>query len=374
MKKKKGKLASTVGQIVSVLIYLLTGALCGGLFLHWEALPDSFVLIMALLLGGVYLAMAVQIAIHEAGHLVFGLLTGYRFSSYRFFSLMWIKQGGKLRFKKLNLAGTGGQCLMAPPDWREDFPYVLYNLGGVLMNLIAAALFWLLALIAAPTVKLFLLMGALIGLAFALLNGLPLRVGPIDNDGRNILSISRSPAARRAFWLQMKVNERQAAGVRLRDMPEDWFSVPGDETPENSILAAVSVNRAARLMDDHRFDEAAALQDRLIEQEDLAGIYRGLLRCDRIFCEMLGEGREDVLASLLTKEQTKFMKSMKSYPSVLRTLLALDLLHEHDAVAAEKLKAAFEKMARSYPYPTDIESERELIALAEEKAAPERVQ
>ena len=213
MKKKKGKLASTVGQLVGVLVYLLIGALCGGLFLRYgETLPDSFLLTMALLLGSVYLAMTLQIAIHEAGHLVFGLLTGYRFSSYRFYSLMWIKQDGRLRFKRLNLAGTGGQCLMVPPDWREDFPYVLYNLGGVLMNLISAALFWLLSLIAAPTAKIFLLMGALIGLAFALLNGLPLRVGPVDNDGRNILSIRKSPAARRAFWLQMKVNEQQAAG------------------------------------------------------------------------------------------------------------------------------------------------------------------
>jgi len=369
MKKKKGKLASTVGQLVGMLVYLLIGALCGGLFLRYgETLPDSFLLTMALLLGSVYLAMTLQIAIHEAGHLVFGLLTGYRFSSYRFYSLMWIKQDGRLRFKRLSLAGTGGQCLMVPPDWREDFPYVLYNLGGVLMNLISAALFWLLSLIAAPTAKIFLLMGALIGLAFALLNGLPLRVGPVDNDGRNILSIRKSPAARRAFWLQMKVNEQQAAGVRLRDMPEDWFSVPGDETPENSILAAVPVNRASRLMDAQRFEEAAALQDRLLAQGDLAGIYRGLLSCDRIYCELLGEGREETLAALMTKQQAKFMKSMKSYPSVLRTLLALALLHEHDAAGAEKLKAEFEKVARSYPYPTDIESERELIALAEERA------
>ena len=206
-------------------------------------------------------------------------------------------------------------------------------------------------------------------IAFALLNGLPLRVGPVDNDGRNILSIRRSPAARRAFWLQMKVNAQQAAGVRLRDMPEDWFSVPGDETPENSILAAVPVNRASRLMDAQRFEEAAALQDRLLAQEDLAGIYRGLLSCDRIFCELLGEGREETLAALMTKQQAKFMKSMKSYPSVLRTLLALALLRDQDASAAEKLRASFDKVARSYPYPTDIESERELIALAEEKAA-----
>ena len=369
MEKKKPKIGSLVGQIAAVLLYMLIGALCGMLLTRYkELMPDSFVLTMALLLGGVYLAMALQIAIHEAGHLVFGLLTGYRFSSYRFFSLMWIRQNGRLHFKRLSLAGTGGQCLMAPPDWREDCPYVLYNLGGVLMNLISAALFWLLSLIAAPLVRVLLLFCAIIGLAFALMNGVPLRVGPIDNDGRNILSIRKSPAARRAFWLQMKTNEQQASGVRLRDMPEDWFSLPGDEAPENSIIAAVPLNRAMRLMDAHRFDEAAALQDRLLQTEDLAGIYRGLLRCDRICCELLGERREDVLSSLLTKEQTKFMKSMKNYPSVLRTKIALALLRDHDAAGADKQKAAFEKMAVSYPYPTDIESERELIALAEEKA------
>lgn len=370
MKKKNRKAAPLVGQIIGVLVYLLVGALCGGLATRCgEAMPGSFLLTMALLLGGVYIGMILQIAIHEAGHLVFGLLTGYRFSSYRLFNLMWVRQDGRLRFKRLSLAGTGGQCLMAPPDWREDCPYVLYNLGGVLMNLISAAVFWLLSLVAAPLLRVLLLFCAVIGLAFALLNGLPLRIGPVDNDGRNILSIRKSPAARRAFWLQMKVNEYQAAGVRLRDMPEEWFSLPGDETPENSIMAAVPLNRAMRLMDAHRFDEAAALQEQLLETADLAGIYRGLLTCDRIFCELLGGGSEDVLASLLTKKQNGFIKSMKNYPSVLRTQIALALLRDRDAAGAEKLQAAFEKMAASYPYSVDIESERELIALAGEKAA-----
>lgn len=369
MKKKNRKSGQLAGQIAGVLLYMLIGGLCGGLFIRYgEVLPDSFALTMALLLGGVYVAMVLQIAIHEAGHLVFGLLTGYRFCSYRFFSLMWIRQDGKLQFRRMSLAGTGGQCLMAPPDWREDCPYVLYNLGGVLMNLLSAALFWLLSLIAPQLVRVFLLFGAIIGLAFALMNGVPLRVGPVDNDGRNIVSIRKSQAARRAFWLQMKVNERTAAGERLRDMPEDWFSLPGDEAPDNSIIAAVPVARAQRLMDAHRFDEAAALQDRLCARAELAEIYRGLLCCDRMTCELLGEGREAVLSSLLTKGQTKFMKSMKNFPSVLRTQYALALLRDRDASSAEKKKAVFEKIAVSYPYPTDIESERELIALAEEKA------
>lgn len=368
--KKKKKLRQRLGQALVVLLYLAIGGQSGILFIRYaDALPGSFLLRMAVLIAGVYAAMALQIAIHEAGHLVFGLLTGYRFSSYRFFGLMWIMRDGKLCFRRMKLAGTGGQCLMLPPDWSESCPYVLYNLGGVLMNLISALLCLLLLPVAAPLCRLFLLLLAMIGLLLAITNGLPLRFGPVDNDGRNILSIRRSPAARRAFWLQMKAYERQAAGERLRDMPKDWFSVPGDEAPENSIIAAVAVNRASRLMDAHRFAEASALQDRLLAQEDLAGLYRGLLRCDRIFCELIGEGNEDVLNALMTREQTRFIQSMKSFPSVLRTQIALALLRDHDAAAAEKLRAAFDRMARSHPYPSDIESERELLALVEEKAA-----
>ncbi|MBP3888386.1 MAG: hypothetical protein J6F30_12205 [Cellulosilyticum sp.] len=40
--------------------------------------------------------------IHEGVHLVFGLLSGYRFSSFRIAGWMWIKKEGKLCFKKLS--------------------------------------------------------------------------------------------------------------------------------------------------------------------------------------------------------------------------------------------------------------------------------
>lgn len=365
MKKNRG----LAGQAAVILIYMLVGARCGRLLgIFAEALPCPFALLLVLMILGLLAALVLQTAIHEAGHLVFGLLTGYRFRSYRLFGLMWIRQGEIIRFRRLSLTGTGGQCLMSPPAWREDYPYILYNLGGVLMNLLSAGVFRLLSLAAPPLPGLFLQFGAIVGLAFALINGLPLRIGPIDNDGRNLLSIRSSLASRRAFWLQMEVNERIASGTRLRDIPEAYFSVSGDDAPDNSIIAAIPVNRASRLMDEHRFAEAAALQDRLLRAEDLAGIYRGLLTCDRIYCELIGPQHAETLPALLTKEQQKFMKSMAGYPSVLRTRIALALLHEPDPAEAERGKAAFKKAALRYPYPTDIESERELIALAEEKA------
>ena len=367
--------AEAAGQRFSralvLLPYLLAGGLLGHLYARYgvSILPHYPMLRILLIFGMFYFAMVLQIVIHEAGHLVFGLLTGYRFSSFRIFGLMWIRQNGRLRLRYRKLAGTGGQCLMAPPDWREDLPCILYNLGGVLMNLISALLFWLLSRSAPPFMMLLLLSSAMIGLVYALINGLPLRGSMVDNDARNVLSILRSRTARRAFWLQLKITEREAAGERLSEMPEDWFSVPGDETPENSLIADVALCRARRLMEQRRFREAAVLQGRLLPAEDLCGYLLGMLRCDRMTCELLGEGDEALLSSLLPRAQFRFFGSNRRHPSVLRTQLALALLHDRDATAAGSLRAAFEDVAAGYPYPGVIGSERELLALIGEKAA-----
>lgn len=91
---------------------------------------------------GIYIVFLLQIIIHEAGHLVFGLLTGYRYSSFRIGSFMWVEENGKIRFKRLSLAGTGGQCLMSPPDMIDGkIPFVLYNLGGSFLNIITGVVF-----------------------------------------------------------------------------------------------------------------------------------------------------------------------------------------------------------------------------------------
>ena len=80
-----------------------------------------------------------QVLLHEGGHLVCGLATGYRFVSFRIFNLTFIRKDGKLCIKRFSLAGTGGQCLLTPPERPlEDIPTTLYNLGGVLANLLTA--------------------------------------------------------------------------------------------------------------------------------------------------------------------------------------------------------------------------------------------
>lgn len=56
------------------------------------------------------LAVFVQIILHEGGHLIFGLATGYRFVSFRVGSLTLIKEGGKFR---LNASPSPAQAANA---------------------------------------------------------------------------------------------------------------------------------------------------------------------------------------------------------------------------------------------------------------------
>lgn len=378
--KKKKKFSRQ--KFFAFVFQLLLGAACAIVIIPFlvPELESSIKhgLSFPLLLVGMYLVMFLHIIIHEAGHLVFGLLTGYRFSSFRIGSFMLVKERGQLRLKRLSLAGTGGQCLLCPPDLQNGkMPYVLYNLGGALMNLIFSLLCFLLYLPCqgVPYLSPLLLLSVSIGMMIALTNGIPMRIGLIDNDGRNALSMGKDAECLRAFWVQMKINEQTASGFRLRDMPEEWFAMPTEKGMQNGIGSAVAVFRCNWLMDEHRFDEADALMAEILSGKNaVLGLYRNLLTCDRIYCELIGKNRAEVLKALLTKEQKKFMKSMKSFPTVLRTQYAYALLAEQDKKNTEKYKSLLEKAARRHPYQADIESERELVEIAEEKAEKERLQ
>ena len=371
-KNKKQK----AGGIISMVIILLIGFAAGWLVTAYadraggaDTESGAFLIRLLYLVFCIYLAFFQQGAVHEAGHLICGLLSGYGFASYRIGSLMWIKQDGKVRFKRFSIAGTGGQCLMTPPELTEEgMPYVLYNLGGVLMNLILAALCLCADFLWAENwyLSAFLIVTALSGVWLAAVNGIPLKLGLLNNDGRNILDISRNRDELRAFWLQMKVAEQQAKGVRLKDMPAEWFRMPEEEKMQYAMTSACAVLTTGRLLDEHAFEETAGTIVKILNMDSaLIGIYRFLLMADRIYCELVGERRPEVLEQWENKESRRIIKQMKNYLSVIRTEYAYALLKERDVQKAEKIRKRFEKNARSYPYPADAQSERELLDIAD---------
>ena len=325
-------------------------------------------------LAGVYvcflLSFFLQIVVHEAGHLICGLLTGYKYSSFRIGSFMWVKTDGKMQFKRYSMSGTGGQCLMAPPDMQDGkIPYVLYNFGGCIANLIVSVIPMVFVLIywKATFFQCMVLLWAAVGLFTVITNGIPMKVQGMPNDGHNAMSLGKHPEAMKAFWLQMKINERIASGKRLKDLPEEWFELPTKEGMQNSLIATIAVFACNRLMDMGRYAEADELMERLLaEKSGMVGIHVQILKADRVFCEMVGDNRQEKLEELYDDELKKFLKAMRKSPSTYRVEYLYAKYIEKDEKKASAAMAGFEKVVKTYPYPHEIEGEQEIIAYAEE--------
>ena len=122
-----------------------------------------------------------------------------------------------------------------------------------------------------------------------------------------------------------------------------------------------------RLIDEQRFDEAEEQMERLLRQKTgITGLHRGLMICDLVYCKLVRGDSVQKIDGWMNDQQKQFMKSMKTFPSVLRTDYAYALLREKDEDKAAKISEQFDQVAKTYPYPSDIESERELLMLAAE--------
>lgn len=359
------------GQIVMLMSYLLMALGCGIITARtMDGIDGSFVQMLMLVLVGVYGSLLIHIVLHEAGHMIFGMLTGYKFRSFRVASFVWQRTAeGKVRFGVSPLPGAAGQCLMSPPEMKDGtMPFFWYNLGGALMNIVIS-LVCLMAMIfvSQPVAYALLAMCALVGLVTAATNGVPMRVGAVDNDGYNILSMRRSPEAVRSLWVQLKVAGQNAQGVRLRDMPEEWFSMPSRAAMKNSLCAAVGVFRCGRLLDQMRIEEALiAMQSMMRQGAGMAGLHRASMKMDMACCELLLDRGREAAEKTLDQNTRKLMRAMKNHLSAIRTEYLLALLGEGDERKAEEILARFEKAAEKWPSAADVESEREMIGRANE--------
>lgn len=373
MDKKKN-----YGDIAAKIIMLLTGAVCGIFIIFTMNFfgtlvkgPAAFLLMFAEAMIIMYIASFVQTIIHESGHLIFGLITGYKFVSFRIGHFMFIKEKGRLKIKLYTVVGTAGQCLMMPPQWNEKIPYRLYNLGGCIMNA-ATALFALAAYFAAGAEGFFALcmaMLAVMGLSMALTNGIPMRAGGISNDGMNAALLGKKENTLRAFWLQLYVNGLIAKGERYRNMPREWFRLPEGEELSDPICCAMGVMLYNFCFDMHEFDKAEQTINYMLNAPGLLGVEKNELLCELLFLRVLRGAPKEEIDSLLTPKLDKYIKATASYVSRRRLAYAYQLLYLKNYSTAQKCLEVFERTAATYPYSAETENEREIIEIVKQKAS-----
>jgi hypothetical protein len=220
-----------------------------------------------------------------------------------------------------------------------------------------------------PILYAFFVLMALTGFLSAITNGIPLKLGMINNDGSNARELYKNEEAMRVFHNQFMTVAALGDGKRLCDMPEDWFFMPSEAGLKNSITVSGAVFRVNWLVDAGRREEALELINHLLVADSaLIGLHRCLLTCDKMTILLLQGGADERVRNLLSDKQLDvFFKQMKNNVSVVRAQYAVALLLDNDENKAKILREHFEKCANTHPYASEIHAEREMIDLIDRK-------
>ena len=331
--------------------------------------PDnifSLVIIYLVFIVSYVIGNYLGVAFHEAGHLVFGLLTGYRLLSYRVGSLLITKKDGKLVFSRYSIPGTAGQCLMDRPVDRSNRSYFWYNAGGVIFNLLLVAVVHLVLLLPVPGfIRCALLVIAFTNWTLVLSNGIPV-ISSVSNDGMNIVEMSRHPSSITVFQNSLEITRKQLEGLRMKDL-DDSYILRDDETLYAGGLGFSSlILLENKLMDLHEFDKVRDLIKEIREKNyPVLPLHQQYLTIDEKYLDCLeGKYQNDE-----DKKLQKLIKAGDSLINVQRFLYARALL-TGDNELLQKVENNFNKIKKNYPFKGDLETELELVEVAKERLSP----
>jgi VanZ family protein len=283
--------------------------------------------------------------------LVAGLLTGYRLVSFRIFNLTLIKKCGRYQFCNFTLNGTGGQCLMSPPDKPlNQINTRWYNLGGILANILIATV----ALIAfkSHTLPLWadtlMLMFAIIGFLYALVNGLPLKLNGIGNDGYNILHLEKTPKNKRLLCHMLRANAMIQEGIQPKDLPEELF-VAEDIDWSDGIQANWQIMVVARMENLHQWEEAYDKLSEAIDAKDrILKLFYNELAIEMVFI-CLVTGRTDEAQKLYTADLRKYVNTFsRTQSGKQRIAFTAKLLLDNNPEEAQKLLCNLKERQNQY--------------------------
>lgn len=369
---KKNKVANMIVTTIMMLYFMACGAMLGALLV--TVLPEGKVPLMQVILEIIaimiafYVCLFVQLCVHEVGHMICGLLSGYQFVSIRFGSLIIYKTEDGIKLGKYSLAGTGGQCIMAPPELpMKEIPTALYNWGGVIANFIMVLIFGALFLISGDNsyIRLLAAIMGMIGLFMVLTNGIPVEF--MGNDGYNAIALDRDLKSKQAFVVSFKMISMLQLGLSPKDFPEEWFEwsyEPGD----GALASSLGVQKLSWLIMTRQFDKAYALGDYIDKNVmNLALTSQMVVKLETFFSMIMLEKDIEEIREVYKKQQ-KNLKALQRIPSTQRLLYAYHKLIDDDLDKAKNAKDEFEKLAKKYPYPKEIEAEKELLQLIDDKA------
>ena len=326
-------------------------------------LSDFLIFIVALFLG-----IFLQTIIHELGHVIFGVLTKYEFISMRIGSLLFIKDKEKFRMQRFKVPGTLGQSIMMPKsnNYLEQ-PYLLYCLGGVILNFISSILFLLIAILMSGYISVILCIFSFIGLIFIVNNGIPRLTNGLINDGYTAYIQKKSDMAHKSTFIQLKIYAFLNKGLKLSQMPKEWLDWVDFYNVDlsNPIYLNNILNKCSLLIENKDFKNTQKIYQYLFDNIDKSNkLFINEIKCELLFTRIMNHSGN--IDELYTSDLKKYIEFTKSYMSRKRLMYTYYLVYLKQKKQADEIYLNALKMSKVYCPKGEAITEMEIINFIKE--------
>ncbi len=340
-------------------LQILLGAIVG-VAIAYAAFADvksPFYIVVNVLV--VFAAFYLHIILHEAGHLVCGLLSGYQFVSFRVGAFILLKTNEGYEFTISPAPGIAGQCLLMPPPEDEPQPFLLYHLGGVLTNFLVT--FCAILYICFNGIFIFAVVLAGVGVILGIINILPAASPEIPNDGANIKEAKKGPLYLEAMQMQLRVAAKLAKDESLADMSEEMFQIKEGLNPLSPFALVLRIYQYNRLQAKHDLTNAAEVMRALYNDvSDIYPYFQKEVKAEWLYCLSAILDDKSTATALF---ETELKKWLPKYPQIdkLRACYTYYALTIHDFDKANAYCKNAEKELKNFPYKTVAETEAWLL-------------
>lgn len=280
-------------QVIRVFDYAVTFLLAGTVvwvgYINYYADYDSVLLILSLVLGGI-ISSAVCAAFHELGHVLFGLLCGFRFNSMRVGFLSISRSEGKIRCSTKRLPGSLAGATQMLPAGRENLyeKFLVTVCGGPAFSLLFLA-GCIVAMVFYQSLHfaVYAFICTAMPYAFHILfyNVLPFKDDNLDTDGAMIRGLlCREPSYQTAVNV-LAIEGYMYQGSTPSEIDKSlYFGLP--QLPEDDLNFIILTNyRLMYFLDSGNEGEAVKASDRLESLlEYVPDLYRKEIGADILYC------------------------------------------------------------------------------------------
>lgn len=307
------------------------------------------------------LVLMVQIVVRQFGHYIFGVISGYEFTSIQLLNWVMVSSEYGIQFKRYHVPRINGQCIMKTPDVElDELPYTLYLQGGNIANGLLTLFLTVIVLNANLDMmkQLILVIFIIMGLVVLFVNAVP--HGLFINDTEAVRTLRRSIQARDAY-VQLSGFYREQFDFSDRSHSFEFRSYPIDLV-DNYYAFLVNYYYLYQKRLEIGWNEC------LIHLKELQGIdvripyvYRMQLELEINYLQM----RMSQEVPEETEQLKRYINGVMYSPQIVRYLYLKSYVQ--DGELNDQLYKHFEIVTAEYPFILENEMEREIMNILKDE-------